>query len=157
MSNDEIDRCGKVSTEKFDQIHKIETSTDLEIWLDTFSKCYVADDPQGPYGDQTYFLPVLRRAWLANRDDDELGYFLIYDGGRPVGAACLTVRENIAYLSGGGTLPDVRGQGFGKAMAYFRVQKAIKRGATEICLATEKGGFRTNFINAWDFDRVLPA
>lgn len=49
---------GKIDTSHFESVKKVETPTDLALFLTTFDQCYQNDDPQNPYGKLGNYLKV---------------------------------------------------------------------------------------------------
>jgi len=63
----------------FDNIELIEDESRLEVFLETFDKCYQKDDPQNPYGELGNYIDVARTVWNFHKGTNRLQYFLIKD------------------------------------------------------------------------------
>ncbi|OGD79618.1 hypothetical protein A2368_02695 [Candidatus Collierbacteria bacterium RIFOXYB1_FULL_49_13] len=142
---------GQIDTKHFESTKKVNTDKDLKIFIDTFNACYRKDDPQNPYGELGEYLRVTEDAWHRHHAANRLEYFLTYKGDRPVAVSTLTNYEDIGYISNVGSLMEVRGEGFGKAATHYCVDRSIRNGHTEHCLATEEGHYPNEFYKRIGF------
>lgn len=146
-----------VDTKRFNMVRSVETDDELQIFLDTMDSCYLADDPLNPYGVLGPYLDAARGAWQRNHGSGKLRYFMMYDGERPVSVAALTVQDGIGYISNVGSLPEVRGQGYGKAITLFCVDQSMRHGNIYHCLATEAGHYPYDFYTKLGFIKQFSA
>ncbi len=132
---------------------KVQTSSELEAYVDVFDECYQKDDPQNPYGELGAYKDDARRAWLAHRSTEpgRLNYYMVYKAGEPVAVSALTNYHGIGYISNVGSLSSVRGEGFGKAATLHAVKQSILRGNSAHCLATEKNKYPNEFYRRIGF------
>lgn len=150
-SGEEIDTSG------FNCIMIVQTDNDLTTFLKTFDSCYRKDDPMNPYGELGEYLPQAQAAWLNNRGTGRLEYFIAYKNEVPVAVAALTSFKNIGYISNVGSLPSVRGEGFGKLVTLFAVQQSVLKGNAYHCLATEENTNPNSFYKALGFKAEFSA
>lgn len=147
---------GTAVEDRFDNVRKVESEKDLELFSKIFDVCYQDNDPQNPYGNQREYLPSLKNAWL-NNHFNKLDYFIIYNGKAPVGVGSLTYQEGIGYISNIGSIPAVRGKGFGKAITLFCMQQSIAKGNKVHVLATEEGEYPFEFYKRLGFEHIFSA
>lgn len=141
----------KVNQDGFFNVRKVENMSDLEIYLDTFDKCYQKDDPQNPYGELGDYIDVARKSWEKLHDSNKIEYFTVYKNNTPVAVSTLTNFAGIGYISNVGSLRNVRGEGFGKLATLFCVNKSKENGNTEHCLATEEDQYPNEFYKRIGF------
>lgn len=146
-----------VGTQFFNDIHKIEDKESLEIFLQTFNACYQKGDPQNPYGDSSSFIPAMRVAWERFGRTDRLEYFLCYKEGRPVSVSMLNSFGGIGYVSGVGSLREIRGEGYGKAATMYAIARSKAKGNKLHCLATEEGHYPNEFYKRIGFTTKFTA
>lgn len=142
---------GIINTNHFENIKKVETPEDLQVFLKTFNSCYQKDDPQNPYGELGDYLKVAEKVWHKHKGTNKLEYFVVYRGGEPVAVSTLTNFEGLGYIANVGSLKEVRGKGYGKTATLFCVDRSIKNGNTEHCLATEEGAYPNEFYKRIGF------
>lgn len=138
---------GEISNRHFDTVKKVADKKELDVFLRTFDKCYQADDPQNPYGEQSGYLPSAKVPWLENNASGKVEYFIVYDGKEVVAVSSLTNLNGIGYISNVGSLRSVRGQGYGKAATLYCVNTSINHGNNLHCLATEEGHYPNDFYS----------
>lgn len=145
-----------IDASRFHQVKKVEIEKELEVFLKTFDDCYQENDPQNPYGKLGDYLEVAKNSWLKHHSTGRLEYFIAYKNDQPVAVGSLNNYARIGYISNVGSLPEVRGEGFGKLITLYEVEQSKKNGNTEHVLATEEGqypnefykriGFQTRFV-----------
>lgn len=145
----------EIDQKRFEDVRKVDSLDDLEIFLDTFDRSYVKDDPINPYGELGDYLTAARVAWEKHHASNRLEYFVAYKDTEPVAVSSLTNFESIGYISNVGSVLAVRGEGYGKLATLYCVDQSQKNGNTLHFLATEEGtnphsfytaiGFRTEF------------
>ncbi len=140
-----------VDSSNFENIKKVISGADLEIFLNTFNSCYQKDDPKNPYGELGDYLKVAKGAWKKHHATGRIEYFIVYKGRKPVGVSTLTNYGGIGYISNVGSLREVRGEGYGKAATLFCVEQSKKRGNNIHCLATEEGTYPNEFYKRVGF------
>lgn len=141
-----------IDKSRFDSIKKVITDDDLNIFIDTFDKCYRKDDPLNPYGELGDYLTAARIAWQKHHASNRIEYFMAYKGDQPVAVATLTNYNGIGYISNVGSLLSVRGQGYGKIATLYCVNQSKKNSNTTHCLATEEGTNPNAFYKAIGFE-----
>jgi predicted GNAT family acetyltransferase len=141
----------------FNMVKKINTPDDLKIYIDTFNRCYQKNDPQNVYGELGDYLKSTARAWLARHTSDYIQYFLVFDNQEPVAVSALTNCCGIGYISNVGSLPSVRGKGFGKTATLFAIYQSQKNGNEIHCLATEEGTYPNEFYKRLGFKTKFTA
>ncbi|MDR0462988.1 MAG: GNAT family N-acetyltransferase, partial [Pseudomonadales bacterium] len=88
----------------------------------------------------------------------KITYYIIYDeDGLAVGVGCLTNYDQIGYISNLATLSRVRGQGYGKALTNYLVEKSINTGNKTHCLATVLGSEADKFYRHLGFEEMMRA
>lgn len=142
---------GEIDEKYFDSVMKVSSKSDLEIFLGVFDRCYQKNDPQNPYGELGEYLKAAEEAWHKHNANDRLEYFMVYKGDKPVAVSTLTNFEGLGYISNVGSLREVRGEGFGKAVTLYCVKESIAKGNKEHCLATEEGHYPNEFYKRIGF------
>lgn len=145
----------EVDQSRFDQVKKVETTTELDEYLHVFDKCYQNDDPKNPYGELGEYLDATRMVWMKHHASNRIEYFIAYKLQEPVAVAALTNYDDLGYISNVGSLRSVRGEGFGKLVTLYCVHKSMEHGNKIHALITEEGtnpnafykslGFKTKF------------
>lgn len=138
-------------------IKKVKSTQDLDQFLHTFDLSYRQDDPQNPYGELGNYLQLSKESWLKLHATDREEYFIGFKDGQPVSVATLVNNDSIGYICNVGSLLDVRGQGFGKAITLHSVNQSIKNGNTLHCLATESGHYPNEFYHRLGFTTKFTA
>ena len=146
-----------IDTGRFDQVKKVASKSELEVFLKTFDACYQKDDPQNAYGELGSYLNVAKKVWHRHRQTDRLEYFIVYKEEEPVAVSSLTNHNGIGYISNVGSLREVRGQGFGKTASLYCVEQSKKHNNTEHCLATEEGTYANEFYKRVGFNTLFTA
>lgn len=148
---------GDINKNNFGSVKKAESEMELEIFLETFDRCYRKDDPQNPYGELGEYLAVAKKAWLKQGDNGRLQYFTVFEKDNPVAVSTLTMFDEIGYISNVGSLPEVRGKGFGKAATLYCVNESVECGNKIHCLATEEGHYPNEFYKRIGFETKFTA
>lgn len=148
---------GKINKDRFGEIKKVENEKDLEVYLETFDKCYQEDDPQNPYGSLGDYLQVAKNAWNRYHQTGRLEYFVAFKDNLPVAVATLNNHQGIGYISNVGSLSEVRGEGFGKLVTLYSVKVSQEHGNTTHCLATEEGTYPNDFYKRIGFETLFTA
>lgn len=148
---------GIIDERYFDSVKKVTNSAELATFLETFDSCYQKDDPQNPYGELGDYLKVTESAWYKHNESNKLEYFIVYKDDRPVAVATLTNYNGLGYISNVGSLRDVRGEGYGKAVTLYCVRESIQNGNTEHCLSTEEGHYPNKFYKRIGFETRFTA
>jgi ribosomal protein S18 acetylase RimI-like enzyme len=143
---------GNIEEKYFDNVQKVINEGQLKVFLQTFDRCYQKDDPQNPYGELGDYLKVSEQSWHKHWETNRLEYFISYKNEEPVAVSTLTNFDDLGYISNVGSLPEVRGKGFGKAATLYCVKQSIKNGNKEHCLATEEGHYPNEFYKRIGFD-----
>lgn len=146
-----------VNTLNFSNIKKVETSEDLKIFLDTFNRCYQKNDPQNPYGELGEFLIGSEQQWQPFHESNRLEYFIAYKNDKPVATSILNNFNGIGYISGVGSLREVRGEGYGKKATLYAVYVSQQRANKLHCLATEEGTYPNEFYKRIGFETKFNA
>ena len=141
-----------VNLSGLNKIKKVENENDLNIFIDTFDKCYQKDDPQNPYGTLGDYLKITKDVWYKHHKSNRLEYFMAYKGDQPVAVASLNNYNNIGYILNVGSLREVRGEGFGKFATLYCVKVSKDRGNTVHCLATEENTYPNEFYERIGFN-----
>ena len=131
-------------------IIEVQSEEDFEEWINTFIKSYPKDDPKNPYGDQSEFAEILKEKWKEGKIKKDK-YFLAFKENFPVAVGILTNYDNKGYISGIGSIPCVRGKGFGKKISLYCVKKSFEQGNKIHFLATEKGDYPFEFYKRIGF------
>jgi ribosomal protein S18 acetylase RimI-like enzyme len=137
-------------------IIEVRSDEDFEKWIETFIKSYPKNDPQNPYGEQTEFAKILRKAWLNKKIKNDK-YFLVFDKSKPVAVGILTSYNHMGYISAIGSIPRVRGKGFGKKASLYCIKESFRQGNKIHFLATEKGHFPFDFYERLGFEPKFEA
>jgi GNAT superfamily N-acetyltransferase len=83
-------------------------------------------------------MPDILRPWLAAlATRNGWRCFLAFDGSHPIAVGTMYIRQHMAWLGIGATLPEFRGRGAQSALLAQRIRAAIAAGCTTI--ATETG------------------
>lgn len=147
---------GDVFVTNPEKVKKVTGEEELQVFLDTFDRCYQKDDPQNPYGELGDYLNVMKQVWL-NHHNDGVECFIVYDGEIPVAVATLNNFEDIGYISNVGSLKTVRGIGFGKLATLYCVQASMNNGNKMHCLATEENTYPNDFYKRIGFETKFTA
>lgn len=137
---------------RFNQVKKVETETELEVYIQTFDNCFQKDDPQNPYGELGEYLEACRSAWHKHHESNKIEYFIVYKDDQPVAVSTLTNHKNLGYISNVGSLRSVRGEGFGKLATMYCVAQSKKNGNTVHSIATEEGTYPNQFYKKIGFE-----
>ena len=78
--------------------------------------------------------------FAASGVEDELHHWVGYAGGRPVAAASVLIRDEIAGLYNVGTVADARGRGYGAALSVAALHGAAAAGAQAAILHASPQG-----------------
>lgn len=148
-SGEEIDET------RFDQVKKVETDDELDLFIKTFDRCFQKNDPQNPYGELGEYLDASRSAWHKHHASNKIEYFIAYKGKEPVAVSTLTNHKNLGYISNVGSLRSVRGEGFGKLATMFCVAQSKKNGNTVHSIATEEGTYPNQFYKNIGFETTF--
>lgn len=146
-----------IDTARFNCVKEVHSEEDLKVFLDTFNSCYRNDDPLNPYGELGEYLHAAKTAWLTHRGTGRLHYYITFKQEKPVAVSALTNFDGIGYISNVGSLPSVRGEGFGKVATLFTVQQSAESGNTQHCLATEENTNPNSFYKALGFTTKFKA
>jgi ribosomal protein S18 acetylase RimI-like enzyme len=131
-------------------IIEVKSDIDFEKWIKTFIKSYPKDDPKNPYGEQREFAEVIKKVWYERKSKNDK-YFLAFDSQEPVAVGILTSYNGMGYVSGVGTIPSVRGNGFVKKISLHCIKESFKQGNKAHFLVTEKGHFPFEFYKRIGF------
>ena len=94
----------------------------------------------------------MRGAWHNLSPKDKIALYTTYnDQGDAVAVSILSSGNNIGYITTVGSLPSVRGEGYGKHATYHCLQESVKRGNKYHCLATEKDTYPYEFYKRLGF------
>lgn len=132
-------------------IKEVKTDDDFDVWFETFIKSYQKDDPQNPYGEQTDFALLLKKLWRERKTRGEK-YFLAFDEDKPVAVGILMSYDKKGYIYSIGSIPSVRGKGFGKKISLYCIKESFRQGNKFHFLATEKGGYPFAFYERIGFN-----
>lgn len=146
-----------VDISKFKWVKKVESRRELNLFLKTFDKCYVKDDPQNPYGELGSYLDAAKESWQRHNVSGRIEYFMVLRGRDPVAVSTLTNFAGLGYISNVGSILEVRGQGFGKIASLYCVEKSIKNENELHCLATEEGTYPNEFYKGIGFETRFTA
>lgn len=147
----------EIDGSRFENVKKVNNQADLEIFLETFDKCYQADDPMNPYGELGEYLIAAREVWLKHNDSGRLEYFIVYENDTPVAVSSLTNFEGMGYISNVGSLTSMRGKGYGKLATMYCVQKSKDNANDFTCLLTEEGTNPNTFYKSLGFETKFNA
>lgn len=146
-----------IDKSRFNEVRKVRNLEELEIFINIFDRSYQKDDPQNPYGEVKEYLNDSRNTWEKYHNSNKFEYFIGFNKNQPVAVSVLTNYEDMGYISSVGSLPEVRGQGYGKLVTLYAVQQSVNNGNIYHCLGTEEGhyphrfyqrlGFSTKFTN----------
>lgn len=141
----------KVSDLDFSKIKIVDSEKDLEIFLTTADQCYQVNDPQNVYGQLGEFLKTIKRAWHNLHHHGKIELYLAYEQEKPVAVSMLSPDQKVSYISTVGSLPSIRGQGFGKLVTLYAVKKSIAKGCQQCCLVTESHTYPHEFYQRIGF------
>ncbi|MFH1832737.1 MAG: GNAT family N-acetyltransferase [Candidatus Levyibacteriota bacterium] len=147
----------KIDANFFNQVKKVEGKNDLKIFLAIFDKCFQANDPQNPYGNLGDYLKVAKKSWHRHHKTDRLEYFIAYKDDKPVATSSLSNYGGIGYISNIGSLPEVRGEGFGKLMTLYSIYISQQHGNSAHCLSTEEKSYPNEFYKRIGFQTDFTA
>lgn len=142
---------------KNENIIKINNDKDFESWLDTYIKSYPENDPKNPYGEQKEFASILKNLWYERKIKNEQFYMALNSINKPVAVGLLTNHNKIGEISAIGSIPEVRGKGFGKKMSLYCVQESFKQGNNYHLLTTEEGDYPYEFYKRIGFEPKFTA
>lgn len=145
------DNLNKIDESKFSSVKKVKNPKELAVFLSTFDSCYQVDDPQNPYGTLGYYLNRAKTCWEKYNESGKVEYFTAYTDGKPTAVATLTHQNGFGYISNVGSLRQVRGQGFGKAITLYCVRQSILRSNREHFIGTEEGTYPNEFYKRIGF------
>lgn len=146
-----------INPQHFEDVHKIINKNELKIWLKTADNCYRKNDPQNAYGELGDFLEIAEIIWNRHHDTNRAEFFVAYKKDRPVAVSILTNYKNQGYISCVGSVKEVRGEGYGKAVTLYAVQQSKNRGQKYHYLATEEGMYPHQFYLRIGFNEVFKA
>ena len=110
-------------------------------------------------GDHRFFDPLASPAAL---DGSGMIHYIGLIDGRPVATSSLYILNGVAGVHAVGTLPEVRGRGFGAAMTAVALRDGFSQGCHTTALQATPSGFpvyfRMGFRHVFDFEEwVVPA
>ena len=146
-----------ISQDRFKEVKKVTSTSELKVFIDTFDACYQKNDPQNAYGELGDYLKVAKTVWEKHNKTNRIEYFTCYEKNEPVAVSSLTNYGNIGYISNVGSLRKVRGRGFGKLATYYCVVESKKQGNKHHCLATEDNTFADDFYKRIGFRKKFCA
>ena len=117
---------------------------------------YPENDPKNPYGDQVEFSKALKKSWYERKKSYDTLY-LLFENNKPVATAILTNYKDIGYITAVGSIPSVRGKGFGKKISLYCVQESFKLKNKSHFLVTEKGDYPYEFYKRIGFEPEFTA
>ncbi len=132
-------------------IIKIKTDIEFEKFIGTYIESYPKDDPKNSYGDQTEFAKALKKSWYDKKKSYDTHY-LLFGNNKPIATAILTNYQKIGYLTAIGSIPSVRGEGYGKKISLYCVQESFKLKNKYHFLVTEKGSYPYEFYQRIGFE-----
>lgn len=138
------------------KIIEVKTNKEFNIWIKTFIKSYPKDDPKNPYGEQKVFSKLLLKRWKENKMNNNK-YFIAFENKKPASVGILTSYNKQGYLSGIGSIPSARGNGFGKLITLHCINESLKLGNKHHFLITEKGHYPFNFYKRIGFKEKFVA
>lgn len=133
-------------------VKKVVNEQDLKIFLEVLNNCYRNNDPQNPYGELGNYLSMAEKVWYRHNSTKRVEYFIVYKNRQPVAVATLTNFDGIGYISNIGSLPEVRGEGYGKIATLFSVEQSVKNKNSLHCLATEEKTYPNEFYKRIGFE-----
>jgi MOSC domain-containing protein YiiM/GNAT superfamily N-acetyltransferase len=115
------------------EIRTVETPADARTWVELFIEAFEIEPPVADAWRR--FEPALAGGH---------GYlqFIAELHGRRVAVAATQTHRRVAWLGGGGVLPEARGQGIQRALIHHRVMVAATAGCTR-AMATADAGSRS--------------
>ena len=119
-------------------------------FIEVFISAYGGEKtPESPYGelDKTY-INALSRTFA---DNQKFFNFVCYDGEIPVSIASLCFENGNGGIYSVGTIPAVRGKGFGTVAIKACFEKWIELNGTELFLQTETDSFVEKWYNSLGF------
>lgn len=147
---------GKCPSVEGDEIIEVKSDAEFGKFLETFLKSYPKDDPKNPYGEQKELAKLLKKSWEEGKTKKDK-FYIAFDKGEPVAVGILTSYNEKGYLSGIGSIPSVRGKGFGKKISLYCVRESFKQGNKLHFLGTEKGDFPFEFYSRIGFESEFGA
>lgn len=144
-----------IDMSRFDQIRKVTSEKELQIYLDTFDKSYQEDDPQNPYGSVKDFVQPSKNAWLKFQNTNRFECFVAYKNDDPVAVGSLSNFEGLGYILNIGSLKRVRGEGFGKLITQYCAYASKQNKNTYHFLATEQGTYPYEFYQRIGFRKKI--
>lgn len=148
-------------TPKIDKqdIIEVKNDSDFEKWIKTYLESYPDNDPKNPYGEQSEFAQVLKKSWYFKKARSSKKYYLASKDNKPVAVAALTNFNGVGYISEVGSVPLVRGEGYGKIISLHCVKESLRLKNKYHCLMTEKDLYPYEFYKRIgftpDFESVL--
>ena len=134
------------------QVITVSNEKELLLFLDILNTCYQKNDPQNPYGELSKgILKITSDAWYKYHQTQRVEYFIFYHHNSPVSVSSLIYYKDYGYIWDLGSLPSVRGKGFGKLATLYSVKKSIEKGNKYHFLATETGHYPNNFYQRIGF------
>jgi ribosomal protein S18 acetylase RimI-like enzyme len=134
------------------QVKDVSNEEDMTLFLELFRRCYQKDDPQNSYGEiGEGYIKQLKKAWERYHGSQRLEYFIFYKNNDPVAISTLINYKNAGYISNVGSIPQVRGQGFGKLATLHCVRRSQELNHGYHFLATEKKSFLQKFYERMGF------
>jgi hypothetical protein len=134
------------------QVKDVGNEADMTLFLKLFRQCYQKDDPQNSYGEiGEGYKEKLREAWRRYHGSQRLEYFIFYKNNDPVAISTLISYKNAGYISNVGSIPQVRGLGFGKLATLHCVRRSQELNHDYHFLATEEKSFLQEFYERIGF------
>lgn len=134
------------------KVKEVRNEQELTLFLKLFRQCYQKDDPQNSYGEiGEGYIKRLREAWKSYHSSQRVEYFLFYKDKEPVSISTLINYKNAGYISNVGSIPQVRGLGFGKLATLHCVSRSRDKNHRYHFLATEEKSFMQEFYQRIGF------
>ena len=98
---------------------------------------------------------LLKKLWNEKKTKKDRYFIANDENNNPVAVGILTSHNNLGYISGIGSIPLVRGKGYGKMISLHCINKSIKAGNKLHFLVTEKGNYPYDFYKKIGFRPVF--
>jgi ribosomal protein S18 acetylase RimI-like enzyme len=129
----------------------VSTDEEFEMFLHAYKSSYVKDDPQNPYGEVDEYIPNVRQVWEKYGRTNRITYMMALQDEKAVAVSMLTSLDGFGYISAVGSIPEVRGEGYGKAVSLFAVSESQHMGNKYHFLLTEEDTYPYDFYKRIGF------
>jgi len=133
----------------------VDTVTDQEtmrFFVEVFNGAYSGLDPREPYGQAPpEWGETLYSSFNLQMTGRRVEYYMLREDGIPAAVLLTSEIEEYAGIYSVGTVPEMRGKGYGSLITLYALAELQRRGAKVVFLQTEKDSYNQEFYQKLGF------